>query len=262
MIRINLIGGKVKPKRSGGNAQLIMYMLAIVAVFGGLYLWHQQQVDQLQAAKKKAVDAADKVDSLKRVKQSWEAWQVEKAATDAQTKVFEALQADQIGPAMALQYLSYALTRISDDPTHQEEAKSQEVAGWNPKWDTHRVWLKSVEVKNSTDGKGSRIEIKGEALDHQDVAEFYRRLESSDIFIGLSSPSQRRKVHEELNIKYIDFSVTANLSFVATSNAWKDAEAEALRLSAPAPETAGAAVEPVAADKAAVPAAGAEEAKR
>jgi len=110
MIRINLIGGKVKARKSGGSGQFVVYLVIIAAVFGGLYLWHQQQADQLQAAKKKAVDAADKVESLKRVKQTWEAWQVEKAATDAQTQVFEMLQADQIGPAMALQYLSYALT--------------------------------------------------------------------------------------------------------------------------------------------------------
>ena len=189
------------------------------------------------------------------------------------------LQADQIGPAMALQYLSYALTRIDDDPVHQEEARAQELAGWNPKWDTRRVWLKSIDIKNATDGKGSRVEIKGEALDHQDVAEFYRRLESSDIFIGLNSPSQRRKVHEELNIKYIDFSVTATLSFVPTANAWKQAEADAVKAAAaPQPEAGadGAAPSPARpaasagvpgsdsapAAAAAVPPAGAEEASK
>jgi len=275
MIRINLLGGKAKPRKTAGGAQFIAYLGFIAIVFGGLYLWHQQQVDQLAAAKKKAVEAADKVDSLKRVKSSWEQWQGKKNAIDAQTKVFESLQADQIGPAMALQYLSYALTRIDDDPVHQEEAKAQELAGWNPKWDTHRVWLKSIEVKKAQEGKPTTVEIKGEALDHQDVAEFYRRLESSDIFIGLGSPSQRRRVHEELNIKYIDFQVSATLSYVAVANAWKEAEAEAVKAAEPVAEPATAAATAVnpppgtAKDQPVVPAtaaavspAGAEEAKK
>jgi len=239
MIRINLIGGKVKRKKTAGGSQLLIYLLVIVSVFVGLFLFKQQQTDQLEAARRRAIEQTEKVDGLKRVQTAWQQWQADKAATDAQTAVFEALQADQVGPSMALQYLSYALRKLPDEPQYQEEAKAQELAGWNPKWDTRRVWLKSIEIRNSTERSGSRIEIKGEALDHEDVAEFYRRLEASDIFIGLESPSQRRKVHDELNIKYVDFSVGANVSFVATSNAWKMASEDALEAASKPAEAQG-----------------------
>lgn len=224
MIRINLIGRKVKQKTAGNKSQLLIYVALLAVVFGVMFLWHQQLTDELKSAKTKSTEAADKIEKLKRVKQAWELWQAEKADIDAQATVFEALQADQMGPSTALQYLSYTLTKLPDEVEYIDETKAQELASWNPKWDTRRVWIKSLEVK------GSEAKIEGEALDHQDVAEFYRRLESSDIFRNISPGPQRRKVHQDLDIKYIEFSVVATVSYVAAASAWKQALQDAAKL--------------------------------
>lgn len=238
MIRINLIGRKVKQKKSQGSYQLLIYLGMIGAAVVVLFLWHQSVVDELEGAKKKAREAAEKVENLMRVKQQWEAWQVEKGDLDRQIAVFNALQADQIGPSMALQYLSYALTRVGDDPMSAEEVRVQELAGWNPKWDPARVWLKSMEIK---DGK---VEIRGEAIDHEDVAEFYRRLESSGIFKSIAPGLQRRRVDDQLQVKFVEFSVGAMISFVETALAWREAqELAAIQAAQNAPQTAEAAPE-------------------
>mgnify|MGYP000905367613 FL=1 len=115
MIRINLIGRKVKQKKSHGSYQVLIYLALLGVACVVLFLWHQSVNDELEGSKKRAREAAEKVENLMRVKQMWEAWQAEKADLDRQTAIFNALQADQIGPAMALQYLSYALTRLTDE---------------------------------------------------------------------------------------------------------------------------------------------------
>lgn len=207
MIRINLIGTKVKPKAKAPSAQLYLYLALFLLEGVFLFVWHQTLVSELDSATTKAKEAIAKVEALKKVKESWEQWQVEKADLDRQAAVFESLRAGQVGPANMLQYLSYALARLPDSPAFAEELKAQELVGWNPKWDAGRLWLRRVEEK------GGMLTLYGEAVDHEDVAEFYRRLDSSDFFTHVEPGIQIRKVSPELGIKFVDFTVTAGLQY-------------------------------------------------
>ncbi len=207
MIRINLIGTKVKPRSRAPSAQLYIYLALFLVEGVILFLWHQMLVSDLAEATTKAKEAAAKVETLKKVKEDWEKWQTEKADLDRQAKVFETLRAGQVGPPALLEYLSYALTRVPDSPAFAEEVKAQELVGWNPKWDPSRVWLRRIEEK------GGMLTIYGEAVDHEDVAEFYRRLDSSDFITHVEPGLQARKVSPELAIKFVDFTVTAGLSY-------------------------------------------------
>lgn len=207
MIRINLIGTKVKPKARAPSAQLYLYLALFVVEGVFLFVWHQMLVSDLDNATTKAREAIAKVETLKKVKESWEQWQVEKADLDRQARVFESLRAGQVGPPNMLQYLSYALSRTPDSPAFAEEIKAQELVGWNPRWDAGRLWLRRIEEK------GGMLTLYGEAVDHEDVAEFYRRLDSSDFFVHVEPGLQVRKVSPELGIKLVDFTVTAGLVY-------------------------------------------------
>jgi len=209
MIRINLLGLKAKPKPTASRKQLVVFAALLVVEGLFLFLWHQKLAADLAEATRRTKDASAKIDDLKRVKQSWEQWQAEKADLDRQTQVFETLRADQIGPPMMLQYLSYALTPLDDSPAGRDEARAQELAGWNPKWDARRVWLGAMRQTEQ------QVTFDGQALDHEDVAEFYRRLESTDFFSGVEPGLQTRKVHSELGIRYVDFTAKANVSYRA-----------------------------------------------
>lgn len=209
MIRINLIGTKVKPKAKAPSAQLYVYLGLFLAEAILLFLWYQMLSSDLEASEKKAKEATAKVETLKKVKEEWEQWQVEKADYERQAAVFERLRAGQVGPAMMLQYLSYALTRVPDLPTFAEEIKAQELAGWNPRWDPARVWLKRLEERAGV------MSFYGEAVDHEDVAEFYRRLESSEFFHTVEPGIQTRKISAELGIKMVEFAATAGLRYSA-----------------------------------------------
>lgn len=207
MIRINLIGTKVKPRARAPGAQAYVFLALILLEAVVLFAWYQMLVSDLEATSKKAKDAVAKIEDLKKVKESWEQWQIEKADLDRQAQVFESLRAGQVGPSNMLQFLSYALTRVPDSPLFAEEIKAQELVGWNPKWDAGRLWLRRIEEK------GGVLTIYGEAVDHEDVAEFYRRLESSGFFVDVEPGLQARKVSPELGIKFVEFTVTAGLRY-------------------------------------------------
>lgn len=207
MIRINLIGQKAKPKPTASKGQLLVFVGLLLLEAAFLFVWHQKLSSELDAARKRTAEATAKLDELKRVKQAWEAWQAEKADLDRQTRVFESLRADQLGPPTMLQYLSYVLTKVPESPSAADEMKAQELVGWNPKWDPRRVWLKDINERNGV------ITIRGEALDHEDVAEFYRRLETSDFFHNVEPGLQSRKFNDALQLKMVEFTVTAQLDY-------------------------------------------------
>ena len=209
MIRINLLGLKVKPKQTGSSKQLFAFAAILIVEGLFLFLWHQKLSADLAEATKRTKEAAAKIEDLKRVKQSWEQWQAEKADLDRQSQVFDTLRADQIGPPMMLQYLSYALTPLDDSPAGRDEARAQELAGWNPKWDSRRVWLASIKQADRL------VTFDGTAIDHEDVAEFYRRLESTDFFSVVEPGLQTRKVHPDLGIRFVDFTAKTNVSYRA-----------------------------------------------
>jgi len=210
MIRINLIGQRQKaaPKAGKGTRRQSIMLLALFLAEGlFLFVWHQKLSSELSVAKKRSKDATAKIEDLKRVKATWEQWLAEKADLDRQTEVFMSLRADQVGPAVLLQYLSYTLTPLGESPSERDQAKAQELAGWNPKWDPRRVWVQAIRQK------GAELVMEGQALDHEDVAEFYRRLESSDFFVKVSPGNQVRKVHPDLGIRFIDFQVTTAITY-------------------------------------------------
>lgn len=207
MIRINLIGKRVRVKEKVWKGQIFIYIGLVVLESAFLVGWYLKLSSDLQEARKRVKDATAKIEELTRVKAAWEKWQAEKADIDRQAQIFEKLKADQLGPPAMLQFLSYALTKVPDIPENSDEIRVQELAGWNPRWDTKRLWLKRITEKEG------EVTIEGEAIDHEDVAEFYRRLESSGYFSHIAPGLQARKVNQELNLKLVEFIGTARLNY-------------------------------------------------
>jgi Tfp pilus assembly protein PilN len=207
MIKVNLIGTKVKPKPKAPAFRFYIFVGLILVEIVVLFAWFKILSSELEDATKKAKDAMAKVENLKRLKEEWEKWQAEKADLDRQIGIFETLKAEQAGPANMLEFLSYALTQVPDNPMFVDEAKAQELVGWNPKWDTRRVWLTKLEEKQGI------LTIKGEAIDHEDVAEFYKRLETCEYFGKIEPGIQSRKFSEQLKLKLVDFSATTTLQY-------------------------------------------------
>jgi len=207
MIKINLIGTKVKPKPKAPAFRIYIFAGLLLVEIVVLFAWYKILSSELEDATKRTKDAQAKVENLKRIKEEWEKWQAEKADLERQAAVFETLKAEQAGPANMLEFLSYALTAVPENPMYVDEAKAQELVGWNPKWDPKRVWLRKIEEKQGI------LTIKGEAIDHEDVAEFYKRLETCEYFGNIEPGIQSRKVSEELKLKLVEFTATTTLQY-------------------------------------------------
>ncbi len=207
MIRINLIGQRARIKPTVGKGQLVVFvaLLVVEAVF--LFVWHQKLSGDLTDAVKRSKEASAKIEELKRVKDAWEQWQTQKADLDRQAQVFESLRAEQSGPPNVLEYLGYMLTKVPDVPSSADEMKAQELVGWDPRWDPRRVWITRYLERSGV------VTLSAQAIDHEDVAEFYRRLETSDYFTNVDPGTQVRLVNGQLDTKYVEFSVTAVLNY-------------------------------------------------
>lgn len=209
MIRINLIGTKVKAKPRGPGAEVWAYLGLLVVEVALLFVWYQAKSSAVQEWQNRAKEAIAKVETLRQVKKEWEQWQAQKADLERQAKVFERLKADQLGPPLMLEFLSYTLTTVPDVPANTDHLKAQELAGWNPKWDARRLWLKKIEEQDHV------VTFTGEAVDHEDVAEFYRRLEASEIFYDVEPGRQEMKKDKELGLSYVEFRATARVYYGA-----------------------------------------------
>jgi len=122
--------------------------------------------DQIEMAKKQAGDVTEVEASLQKSRQ------LEQIARD--------LQGARQGPTRLLMELSRILT-AGRGPTVDQEAleklrRENPLAGYNPNWDIHRLWLTSFTEQERV------CTMAGVGRTNEDVAEFLRRLNLSEIF--------------------------------------------------------------------------------
>ena len=207
LIRINLLSVKDVRKKRGGE-KLLLVLLAILAVeAGGMALWYSNLSSTVEQQRRQIAALKRDVEDLNKIKAKIEEREKHKRTITQQNIIFEELKYDKIGPPNALLFLSYVLTPKEDNVYNAEELKAQEEAGWDVTWDPSRVWLTEFTEE---DGK---ITIQGQAIDHEDVTEFYRRLESSIYFYDVMPGVQEIEVDKDIDAKYVKFTVTANLNY-------------------------------------------------
>jgi type IV pilus assembly protein PilN len=155
---------------------------------------------QLQARKRELEDLQKNRDEITAMTEEVKKLKEQKA-------VFDELFAEKAGPAAALQYLSFMLQPRDEAVTPPEELKAMEAAGWRVSWDARKAWITSYRET------GGEVTLQGRALDHEDVAEVARRLESSPYFREPKLVFQENKKDDRLGIGYVEFSIRASLVY-------------------------------------------------
>lgn len=184
MIRINLLPTEGARRRRGGQSTLAIIMMLVIIEVLGLFTWYQgidEQVGQQASAIRKAEES---VKRLEKAKTRLEERENEKIELSQQNVILETLKTAKTGPAKILKYISYVLTRKEDNLYNREELTAQESAGWASGWDPRNVWITKL-----TEEFGD-VTILGLARSHEDVAEFYRRMETSIHFVGIDPVMQ------------------------------------------------------------------------
>lgn len=181
MIRINLLPIKQDRRREAGRNQIIIgvLVLAVEMVFFVLvYMRTSAQVDE-QRNKNQMVQ--NQVDVLEKQVQDHQAILNEIAEFEKRQESIEELQRARTGPVYLLLELSNILSKGGrpniDHDTYQEKVQLDPTSGYDENWDFRRVWLEAFQEKDRI------VQIRGQALTHEDVAEFLRRVNLSSFFV-------------------------------------------------------------------------------
>ena len=197
MIRINLIGRRVRTRSRTPKGQIFVFLAILLVELIFMFVWYQRAQSDLDMATARARHIHKEVVRLNKIKKQWDKWEKQKKIIQSQMNVLEELRYAQNGPVRMFKYFSYMLTKTPDIPKNLEELKAQELAGWDTRWNPGRVWLTGFNIRNGV------VNMSGMAINHGDVAELYKRMESSAYAIGINPGLQEIKpVKEELHLGF------------------------------------------------------------
>ncbi len=254
MIRINLAGGgpakggKRRSKRASlpdiPNVGVLLFVLLLVIELAALYSWHAEASEKASSLGNRLRRARAELEEVKKLAAEITAVKTEIAELNKTAVIFDELDGEKRGPLGALSYLSFMLKQRDRATTPTDELKQLEAAGWRTEWDARRAWFTTVR---EADGE---VTLQGEALDHEDVAEVLRRLESSAHFRDSQLVFDETRNDLQLDKTFVNFTIKATLIYIVepyltaeqrAAQAEAEAAAEAAQAEAAGP---GAAVLP------------------
>ncbi len=181
MIRINLLPIKQDRRREAARNQIVLGIgvLAILIVsFIFMYLSMAGRIDAQKNANSNIESEvrrikAQIVDHPSIIKEI-EEFEKRQAAIDG-------LEEARTGPVFVMLELSNILSKGGrpniDNAKYQELIRLDPTAGYDESWDYRRLWITSFQEKSRS------VIVKGQALSHEDVAEFLRRINLSRFFV-------------------------------------------------------------------------------
>jgi len=212
MIRINLLPRSKKRLGSSANNQVwvagyVAAALVLSGLFAFLHLSRRSELVELQRQNKviqeQIAQERASVGDLKEVQAALErSRQLEEVVTG--------LLNARSGPARMLMELSNILTPgegPSIDPEKLAELRrTNPSAGYTVGWDTRRLWLRSFSETSR------KCAITGVGKNNEDVAEFLRRLEISDLFHDVSLRSTEAE-SGQTGLGFISFGLGCGVSY-------------------------------------------------
>ena len=242
MIRINLAGQpKGRRRRSRGlpdvpNLGVLVFLLVLVMEGAALYSWHAAAAEQASLLSGRLRKAKMELDTAKKLHAEITGVKTEIAGLRTTELLFEELEGEKRGPVGALTWLSFMLKERKESEESSEVLKQLESAGWRTNWDARRAWFTSIREG------ADEVTLQGEALDHEDVAEVLRRLESSAHFRNIQLVFQERRREALLDIDFISFTMRGTLVYLVEPYLTEEKRAEIAAAAVAAAEAAAALV--------------------
>jgi type IV pilus assembly protein PilN len=219
MIRINLMPGAPRKQAkaaaaAGGpapTAWIVGYSIAAVAMIAVLWLYYAQKSRELREQVAANNRLQEQIEELER--QSADLDDVRAALDESREleEVVNELQRARFGPTRVLMEVSRILSAGGGptiDPRRLEALRRENpLAGFNPAWDTHRLWLTSFEEEERV------VTIHGTGRTNDDVAEFLRRLTLSDLFTDVHLDRTEAEEDHDTHLELITFELTATVRY-------------------------------------------------
>ena len=181
MIRINLLPIKQDRRREAARNQLLLGGLVVVVevvIFAFMYfdlssdIVTQKNVNGVIEAEVKHIRA--QIQDHQQILQEIAEFEKRQAAIDG-------LQDARTGPVHVMLEMSNLLSSKGrpniDNVKYRELIRLDPTAGYDEDWDYRRLWVSSFSEKKR------EVVIQGQAMTHEDVAEFLRRINLSRFFV-------------------------------------------------------------------------------
>ena len=199
-------------KKEAGQRQLIMMAAGIFLGLVGIVFFHIDTTEQIEVLRRENRVTRAEVDQLKAELGDYDEIKAQREELEKQHKAIVDLETNRSGPVYLLRELAEILTRgkgpTFDRLSYEAALRNDPNSGFNPSWDTRRVWIDSFEEKERA------IRIRASAKSNEDVAEFLKRLEIS-VFFDNVQPENTTLVsgRGKGDVKHMNFTLTANITY-------------------------------------------------
>ncbi|HEY8925567.1 MAG TPA: PilN domain-containing protein [Polyangia bacterium] len=187
MMHINLIRARRSRRLAPGDRALVAMGAAVALAVGGMALVTMSAISEANEAVRSNNALRDDIDRMKGELGDFEKVKAERTGLLQQQKTIDALKSGRTGPVFVMRELSEVLTGRKgptfDRTTYEEHVRRDPNIGFNPAWDSHRLWLESFEEADR------KVRIQGAARTNEDVAELLKRLQLSVFFAEVTPES-------------------------------------------------------------------------
>lgn len=209
MIRINLLPISEERRNQQGRTQLVAFAAIIVlalVVMGGVYYVHDQtlteRTQQVSVLNRQVEENKRKLAAVEETKRQTQSLQ-------KQLDVLSTLESQRTGPVKVLDDMQALLSASAPDNAKGEQRR----VNWKTEWDPKRLWIEALVEQNQS------FEVRGGAMNAEDVAEFLKRLTSSEHFQNVQLDFVEAKVEKiqqgraSRELRYVQYRITGDLSY-------------------------------------------------
>jgi type IV pilus assembly protein PilN len=218
MVRINLLPNARKQARSSGGGGdgsatpwIIGYLAAafVTALVCALLYFSGTSALEEQRAQNAALQG--EITQIEAQSANIDEVRAQLAQSEELERVVGDLQRARYGPTRVLMEMSHILSR-SGGPTVDPERleairRDNPLAGFNPSWDSRRLWLTSFNEEDR------HVEIHGLGKTNEDVAEFLRRLSLSESFGDVTLTRTESVTDTESHLDLISFELSCSVVY-------------------------------------------------
>ena len=179
MIRINLLPVREKKKKESTRKMFYLLILSLVLVAAGIFLFDFFQRSQINEAQRQITAYNEEIKRLKIDTRDVDKFKAEKEDLQRRLNIIYTLQRAKTGPV-----------RVLDDLTTSLPG---------------RLWLISLREKSG------KMEIKGIAMDNQDIAKFMTNLERSGVIRSVELVVAQQL--ERKDLKLMEFTLTCKVDY-------------------------------------------------
>jgi type IV pilus assembly protein PilN len=181
MIRINLLPIKQDRRREAVRNQLLLGVVILIIEVGVFAFMYMNLGADIQ--KQENVNSGIESDVRKIRQQIQDHQQIlnEIQEFEKRQAAIDGLMEARTGPVHVMLELSNILSKRGrpniDKAAYDKLIRLDPTAGYDEDWDYRRLWISKLSEKSKS------VIIEGQALTHEDVAEFLRRLNLSRFFV-------------------------------------------------------------------------------